>query len=71
MVSAGGLSGFQQIRKGGQVMRYERPRLVDIEIDKTEGGGCENGSVNVEECENGGTVVPSCKVGGIPTAEIS
>ncbi len=49
------------------MMKYERPRLVDIGLDKTKGGGCQNGSGNVEDCRGGGTVVPGCAQGGIPT----
>jgi len=51
------------------MIKYERPKLVEItDLGATEGGGCENGSVNTESCGGGGTVVPSCVQGGIPSA---
>lgn len=49
-------------------MKYEKPRLVDIRLNETEGNpDCANGSVVADACTSGGTVTKGCNQGGIPT----
>ena len=54
------------------MMKYEKPRLVDIGLDETEGKipynpDCVNGSVVHDTCVGGSTVNPGCNAGGLPS----
>ncbi len=49
-------------------MKYEKPKLVEIDEVKTTHGACADGSVNIENCGGGSNVIPMCTAGGVPTA---
>ena len=51
------------------MMKYEKPRLIDISQLDIAVGQCRDGNTNVERCIGGDQVIPMCDVGGIPTID--
>lgn len=49
-----------------EMMKYEKPQLIEISKLHVAFGICVGGDSNIEDCGVGGHVVPGCGGGGLP-----